>query len=293
MKNMNIVMNLRLLAGLLVFAFLLGVAPVQAQEDEPISSRMSLSFFKDSDQNRILTATLKYRDEDRKWQLIEGAEVIFSAGSEDEIELGKSVSDANGNAVFVIPREAVIPVDTSTNLTLYLANFEGNEQFEGSDGEIEIKDIELTMKLEVVDSVKMVYVEAFEINYNEEMIPIEECDITLFVPRLYSYLPLEEGSIEEGMAEFQFPDDIPGRDNGELFISARITEHDEYGTVEVKQEVNWGVPVAFVNEEMPVSLYGKAPIWMGIAIFGVLIGAWYHLFLVLFKLFRIKRIAKN
>jgi hypothetical protein len=293
MKNINKSAIFRYIGYTMFFVFLLGVLPANGQDD-PIKSRMSLTYLKDSGQNKILKATVKFK-KDKKWQFATGENVVFSMGMPDdeELELGTAITNDHGEARFLISKDTDIYVDTTNNISLFLSSFGGNDELKGSSSDIEIQDIVLKLKLEVIDSVKTVYLEANEINFDGELIPIEECDVTLFVPRLYSNLPIEEGLIEEGAAEFDFPDGVPGRDNGELFVLAKILEHDAYGSVEIKEEVNWGTPVAFVNEELPESLFGKAPSWMGILIFGILIAAWYHLFLVVFKLFKLKKLDEN
>lgn len=291
MKSLDYRSLNRYLTLILLFTFVLLVG--QASGQDKVRARMSLQYFKDGENQKTLRATLKYK-EDKSWKFIENATVTFYASTEEEdFELGEAISDEEGNAYFVLPENEVIPVDTATNFSLFLASYEGSDKFKSAENDVEIKDIKLNLKLDLIDSVKTVMVDGFEIAHDGELIPIEECMITLFVPRLYSNLPIEEGYIEEGEAEFEFPDDIPGRDNGELFVLLKIDDHEEYGTVEIKQEVNWGTPVPFVNEKMPKSLFGEAPLWMGFVIFGVLAAAWYHLFLVLFKLYRIKKLANN
>jgi len=290
MKNLNFCIQIKYILVTFVLLLIIGISPASAQ-DKPVKSRMTLSYFKDSNQSKILTAVMKYK-ENKKYKLIEGEVVLFYfLENEEEMELGIAVTNKNGEAIFTISNETVIPVDTSTNMSGFIARYEGSEKFKATENDIEIIDIKLDLKLDIIDSVKMVYLSAHEINFDGELLPIEEADVIIYVPRLYSYLPVGEGLIEEGEFEFEFPNDIPGRDNGELSVIAKIEEHDDYGDVEVKSDINWGTPVAFVNEEMAVSLFGKAPSWMIVVIFIILIGAWYHLFLTLYKLYKIKKLA--
>ena len=103
-------------------------------------------------------------------------------------------------------------------------------------------------------------------------------------------MPLIEGSLEDGEFLFEFPNDVPGDAYGDLSVIARITEHDDYGTVETRQKVRWGEPVSFVLEAKPRALWSRAPLWIIGSVCLAFILVWYHYLLAVVKLFRIRKL---
>jgi hypothetical protein len=88
----------------------------------------------------------------------------------------------------------------------------------------------------------------------------------------------------------EFPDDIPGDSAGMLTIVARVVEHDHFGTATKTKSIDWGVPVSYEVKPLPRQLFtDEAPLWMIIGVFIALVGAWYHFFLSIFKLYNLKR----
>jgi hypothetical protein len=160
---------------------------------------------------------------------------------------------------------------------------------------MEIKDVFLELGFDIEDSVKILTVQAQELNGEGELIPVEGLDINIGVQRLYSVLPVDAVETdEEGIGILEFPDDVPGDSAGMITVVARIEEHDHFGTVTKTGSVNWGLPVSYELKKLPRQLFtDEAPLWMIIAVFIVLVGAWYHFFLSVFKLRKIKTLAKE
>jgi hypothetical protein len=93
--------------------------------------------------------------------------------------------------------------------------------------------------------------------------------------------------MEAGAFLLEFPTDLPGDDTGNLSIIARIIEHDDYGTVESRTQLQWGIPVSFEQSERPRALWSRAPLWIIISVTLAFSAAWYHYFLSISKLFKI------
>ena len=226
---------------------------------------------------------------------------VGDAAIDLEVDLGDStlfltelITNADGSADLQIEAGYTFPADEE-GITAILASYAGNDSLRSSSTDIEVKDVFLDISFAVEDSLKILTIEAKERNGEGELIPVEELDINIGVQRLYSVLQVDVVETDEdGIGILEFPDDIPGDSAGVLNIIARIDEHDYFGTVSKFKSVEWGVPVSYELKRLPRQLFtDEAPLWMIIGVFIALIGAWYHFFLSIFKLYKLRNAAKN
>jgi hypothetical protein len=154
------------------------------------------------------------------------------------------------------------------------------------------KAANMTLKFEKEDSINVC-----KVIVKSEDLPVSEVSVKLYVQRLFSLLPIGKSvsTDENGIASFNFPNDIPGDENGKLTIIAKIEDDENYGTLEAKGNANWGLPKTKVNE-LERSLSGsraRAPIYFIIVSNLIIIGIWGTLIYVIFQLFKIRKISKH
>jgi len=226
---------------------------------------------------------------------------VSNANLDIEVDLGDStlylielITNEKGSADLQIESGYSFPKDEN-GITTILASYGGNDSLRSSSTDLEIKDVFLEMAFEIEDSVKILTVQANEFNPDGELIPVEELDINIGVQRLYSILSLDNIETDEnGIGIFEFPDDIPGDSVGMITVIARVDEHDYFGTVTKLSSIDWGVPVSYELKRLPRQLFtDEAPLWMIIGVFIALVGAWYHFFLSVVKLYRLKNAGKQ
>ena len=79
----------------------------------------------------------------------------------------------------------------------------------------------------------------------------------------------------------EFPDDLPGDSIGMVTIVAMFQDHGEYGNVEMRQTIQWGIPSDHSLPESHRALWTQfAPSWMVITLSILLAGVWSHYFFV-------------
>ncbi len=128
--------------------------------------------------------------------------------------------------------------------------------------------------------------------------PVVGPEIHLYVKRMYSLLPVGKvvATDSTGVANIDFPQDLPGDKNGMLTVIARIEKDDKYGTVETESKVNWGTKLS--NESLPwndrslSASREKAPMFLVVASTSIILLIWGTIFYVIFQLFRVKRSAR-
>lgn len=231
-----------------------------AQDDEEQvmhKARLKTSFLKKSEGNREINAAL-YARIDRKLVYLPGQELELYVENDTIRELlATKATDEDGKAVFFLPTDVLQYADSSGTLT-YLVEFAGSDTLKSTDSDLTIQDAGLAMDLEMdEDSLKTVTVRAVSPEITEEYDPFEYITVKLYVKRLFGNLKIGEAEFAGGEASFEFPDDIPGGTTGMITLLARVEDTDEFGTVQVSQESDWGVVI--VPDQAEASF--TSPFW--------------------------------
>ncbi|MDT8400088.1 MAG: hypothetical protein RQ743_00205 [Bacteroidales bacterium] len=287
-KQAPLVFMLSMLIGLMV------LHPLDAQdagEDEIQSPYIEFNYLKNTEGHRILDAKIFLAGELGLIPL-EGLPVKFYTNYEIPELLGEAITDKKGVAHYSIPENVVLPVDEDNNWWFY-AEFEGNDRYEITMEELTVMDVNLRMSLEESEGKRKIFLEAFTV-VDAEKIPVSNEDIFIFVPRMFSLLPVAEGYFIDGEAEVEFPDDIPGDENGNLTVIGRFNDHWQFGNVEQRAETNWGVPSSYEVAESHRALWTQiAPRWMIVTLTILLAGVWGHYLFAIVSMIRINRNGKK
>jgi hypothetical protein len=272
--------------GLVLFLLNLSVITF-AQEKTKITPYIQLQYFKNSNDSSYLQTSLTY-SLNRMEIPIPGKEILFYFKGGGKNLTGSGLSDHQGIARFNIERSA-LQADKE-GLWKFSAEFKGNDTIEAVASEISVKDLNLEMTLSEADSIKKVLlrVTTFE---NRKEIPVSNEVVMVYVPRMFSLLPIAEASLDEsGMATVEFPSDLPGDTNGNLTIISRIVENPSYGNIERKIVKKWGVPASLSTPVSHRALWTKTPPrWMIITLSILLAGVWGHYLFAIISLIMIKR----
>jgi hypothetical protein len=271
----------------LLLAFLLpATTPCMGQaEGKKERTRMKLYYAKLTDGVKKITIGIT-AGSGKNMHGVANAEVALNAISGDTtLELARLQTDTTGSVELFVEPGYKFPVNEEGR-TYLEAVYEGSDAYRAVSNEIEFEDLDFTLSFEEEDSIKYLKVVASKRDVDGNSAPVEGLEIMVGVERLFSVLPLEKIETDEsGEAVLEFPNDIPGDSTGMITVQARIEDDEMYGTVEKAADVQWGTPVSYVVEPLPRQLYSdEAPLWMVIAVFVILIGAWYHFFLSVYKL---------
>lgn len=258
---------------------------------ETISPSLQLQYFKNSDEQRFLKATLSYTLNRRDVPLID-REIIFFVGSKKDT-LAKVKTNDKGVSSLLLSSDYK-PLLEKDGTWLFASDFEGKDSIEAVSAEISIKDLKLEMNLDLVDSVKTVSLKAYTIE-NGKNVPVSGEPINVFVTRMFSLLPVTDGTFEDdGTLSLEFPSDIPGDKDGNITIVAKFEEHATFGNVEKRGSSDWGVVSNYKEPTTHRALWTKgAPTWMIIALTIMLTGVWGHYMYAIICLIRIKKSGKN
>ncbi len=300
-ENVMTAMNIRIfisglyrysLGILTVFMLLPGVTALKAQDDqagkELARSRMSLSANQYPDHSISLEGLLRARVEG-VYQKIPGKQVKFyrvdSEGKESL--LGGAETTEKGVATLEIRTIGLKP-DGEGYLS-FVARFAGDDAMTESESDLRLRPAELVVKPVTHDSVYALDLTA-SAETPEGRQPIADATVSVYVKRMYSSLKVGEGSTDEnGHAEVELPNDLPGDQFGNLIITARIDETEDYGNLVATMTQEWGTPVSRKIKELPPALWSPhPPTWMFVT-FLILMGTvWGHYIVIMFELGRVK-----
>ncbi len=263
-----------------------------SQEQEIISPYIQLSYFKNTDGQRILKTALTY-SKNRMELPLPGMEISFYSGEGQNDLIGTVITDEKGTALLNLNSDASFKTDND-GMWAFNSEFKGNDTIEAGTSDITVKDVILEMALTLVDTIKTITVKAYTMDKGAE-VPVSDETVAVFVPRMFSMLPLGELTLDEsGSAYMEFPSDLPGDTTGYLTIIAKFDDNPTYGNVEKSETLQWGVPTYYSVPKSHRALWTKTPPkWMIYTLSILLAGVWGHYLFALISLIRIKRDANK
>ncbi len=264
-----------------------------SQENDVSNYKMLFKFntTKQHDNSRSLEVSFIGRHKkNRKDKIpIYEAEIkFFNILNNDEILLGSSETSKKGITQIILPEDHTYLIDDEGYINL-AARFDGNDLISKQEKEIRVKDLHMELFFTEIDSIKTVLVKAFVIDTSGSKYPITETEIIISMGSMLSKMKLEEGTLEDGEFEFDFPTDIPGDVNGNLTVYSIIEDHDEFANVIQMGSVNWGVFKKQIKEEKNMLWSHAAPIWMYIVLTIMLVGVWANYVYTIINLIKIRK----
>jgi mono/diheme cytochrome c family protein len=148
-------------------------------------------------------------------------------------------------------------------------------------------------KISLTTSKEKNKIETILTNENNKVIkPVSGEEIQLFAVRYFGNLPVDKikTTDKKGAAVFDFPENIPGDSLGKVRIIARLADETKYGEVKADTFLKIGVATwkPALNEKRAMwNVNHKAPLWLLISYFTVLLSIWGFIFYVIYLLRRI------
>jgi hypothetical protein len=274
---------------ILISLLLISSANLFSQESEKISSSINLQYIKDNNDSCMLKVTLTY-SKHRMQNPLAGSAISLYAGKG---RLLKEMHTDSKGIVTVALGKADMSYDEG-GMWPFSATFAGNDSIEAVTADISVRNSSLTMTCDEADSIKKVNLHAVKYD-NGKMIPAAGEILTVYVPRMFSLLPIGEVTFDdEGNGSVDFPSDLPGDKDGNLTIIAKFEDHPEFGNIEKTAVMKWGIPPVPSAHVSHRALWTKtAPRWMIYTLSILLAGVWGHYMFAFISLVRIKKDANR
>ena len=288
----------------LTLSVILGLPKAQSQSKAPV--RIYLEHFKYEEEHQLAIRVLTKND--RRYRPAEGVEVkLYASKILPTNLLGSLISTEDGTNTYTFSKEQNEIANTLL-VTTYYGVIHENDTVQSKEVEITIKAVHLEVQY-FGDSIwrKQIYVHVSETDSTGNDIPQKNVNMKILVDRPLSPLPIKDvfstpdddgnlSSDAEGNIYMNFPDDLPGDVDGNLKILIKIVEDDDYGTVEVADIKQWGVPTVINDLTLKRSLWASsanAPVSLLIFINALILAVWGIIFYIVFKIFHIRKIGRG
>ena len=260
----------------------------EAEEPSLMTPGIEFTAVQKSDNTIDLKAAVKTKVDRTFYKLPLLKITFFQQVGETSKELGHALTDRNGVAKLNVPVSAD-QLDKEGVLH-FKASYAGNKSLESAEEELAVKRAILTITPVKGDSTYSVSAKFVDLTTGKET-PVKDAAITVFVKRSFNPMKLGEGTTDEaGEASIDIPAKLPGDENGNLTLIARIDENDTYGNLEATVQTNWGVAHSAEKAKMERALWSKhPPIWMLVTFIILITTVWGHYFVIIFELFRLRK----
>jgi hypothetical protein len=286
---------LRIMKYCFLFLFLVlvttNVSKVFAQEETgKVRTRLTISYEKLSNGDKKILVDLSSGGGKKTQKLAETPVSLSVTANDSTKELAEVKTNIEGIAELYIMGGYKLPADKD-GFSTFTASFSGDSINKPSSGELTVKDITIELSPVGSDSLKTINVFAYESDAAGSKLPVEGLDIIIGAERLYNILQIGQVQTDaEGKGSLEFPNDLPGDSSGMINVTARIEDNEIYGTVGSRQSLKWGIPVSYEIKPLTRQLWSnEAPLWMIFSVFIILSAAWFHFFLALNRLWKVKK----
>ena len=279
--------NLNRYIAILGILTLITSGDVLAQKTKKKTTRIAVEYVKKHDKTESLVATLRVKDP----KYIALSDVIvqfYSVYDTSKVLLDKIRTNLDGEAIFLLEDNPKILKDTSGVMS-FEVEYLGDKLKKSSNKKLSVKQANLEVSFFQKEDVKSIEVSASEIGTDGQLIPIEGINLQFYIKGTFSLLNFaKEETDEYGIAQVEFPVDMPGDTAGVLTIVVKIEENRTFGTIESIGKMNWAIQLEPVKEKQRGLGDTDAPLWMVYTLIILLSAVWFHYFYVIFLIIKIK-----
>lgn len=124
---------------------------------------------------------------------------------------------------------------------------------------------------------------------------IKDVEVKFYAQKSFGLLPLgEEGATtdDNGEVTIDFPADLPGDEQGNVHIIARVEDNDDLGELEAAGDTKWGIPPSIDLSFQKRALWAtgaNAPLPLVISITAMVAGVWGVIIYIILLLFKIPK----
>ncbi|MBL4560496.1 MAG: c-type cytochrome [Labilibaculum sp.] len=182
----------------------------------------------------------------------------------------------------------------------YLRSFDKNKKVSKKIAEVknpEVSDVKLL--LDINKETKSVSANLTGVTKKGARVALQGIELSFKVKRSFGYLDISGNDAytnEQGMIEIPFPSDLPGDREGHVNLLVKVTDDAYYGEITVDRIATLGVPTDPENPLDERAMWGtraNAPIWIIVSYVGGVLSIWSIIFLVLFQLIKLPKLAKT
>jgi len=128
--------------------------------------------------------------------------------------------------------------------------------------------------------------------------PLSNAAVELFAKRYFGNLPVgnPKTTNEQGIAEFEVPENLPGDSTGDIRFIARLQDQETYGEVEADTTLSAGVSTIKPPLDEKRALWNdvtKTPYWLLFSYALAVLTIWGFIFYVIYQLYLIRKLGNQ
>ena len=283
----------------LVLCFAAVCTDVFAQEAAAPQPLLNLNYFTINNNIQYLTVQTRVKV-DRKFLPLPGQEVkLFLDSEEADDQVIKTYTDDNGIAKVIIPPSLKDKWENSPKHT-FIGVMKDSSSQEEITTELEVTKAKIEIDTANEDGSRMVNVKIMSFE-NGEWVPAPDVDMKVGIARLGSILSAGEDAIytsdENGDVSVTFnKDSIPGDEQGNIVLEAKVEDNDQFGNLVVEKKVSWGVALKpdknFFDQRTLWSTRFRTPLWLLFMAYSIAIGVWGTLIYLVIQIVKIGKLGK-
>lgn len=290
--------------ALLGLALILGFSLTAFSQEEKSELVLDLGYFVPTNNVPYLDVHIKTKVDEKlktgkKFIDVPGINVsVYLNEESDNNLLGKLTTGESGKARVVIQPGMKAAWDAADKHN-FIAVAEGTNLYDEARTEIEITKAKIVLEIDTADGIRQMTAKVMEFSAGN-WVPIKDVEVNIEVQRLSGFLLAGDDEYyttdEEGQVSTEFTkENLPGDKEGNLILRAGIEDNETYGNLYYEQSAPWGIPQVVDNSFNKRTLFAtrdKAPIWLLVMVYSIVISVWGTLIYLVLQLFAIKKSGK-
>lgn len=283
-----------------LFLFGTAISNINAQDSVASIPILSVRYFLPENKIPYVEVSTKKKS-GKKFKPIKGipVNVYFNEAAENSL-LGKVTTGINGEGRVALPASFKATWDSLTEFK-FVAVSDSSGGVESLSGDVTIKKAILVIDTTTSDGIRTVTAQLKEKKGNE-WVPVKDIEMKVGVNRMGGILSAgdEEAytSDSTGTATVEFKkDSLPGDQQGNIVLVAKVEDNDAYGNLLVEKTVPWGIAFTpesnFFDQRTLWSTRSRTPYWLLFMAYSIVIGVWGVILYLILQISKISKLGKR
>ena len=180
--------------------------------------------------------------------------------------IGRVETGKEGTAQLMLTKQIETQWAASKSST-FRATVTSSKLFEDTSSEIEITKARIEVRTEEKDSVRTIFANVVA-QQDSGWVAVPKTEVKFVVKRSFNDLPISETASTtdaQGAASAEFSLNLPGDNEGNIFVAAKMDDNETYGNIQSRKQVKWGTVLAKDTSFSKRTLWAtrdKTPLWL-------------------------------
>jgi hypothetical protein len=283
---------------IILFLFGTAISNINAQDSVTSTPVLSVRYFLPENKIPYVEVSTKKKS-GKKFEPIKSipVNVYFNEATENNL-LGKIVTDINGKGRVALPASFKATWDSLTEFK-FIAVSDSSGGVESLSFDVTIKKAILVIDTTSSEGTRTVTAQLKEKKGNE-WVPVKDIEMKVGVNRMGGILSAGDeetytaDSTGTVTAEFK-KDSLPGDQQGNIVLVAKVEDNDAYGNLLVEKIVPWGIAFTpeknFFDQRTLWSTRYRTPYWLLFMAYSIVIGVWGTIIFLVLQIIKIKKLG--